>query len=125
MAVARFIETDLLKLTHEARENRNYGKWVRVAHNTYIHAGDHGLELTYHGNRIVFKPYGALHYEIDNAGWHTVTTSGRLHQITRANGGGMVGIDGGVMRYTSPSGAVNEMYSPLLIDMRTGEVVSH
>lgn len=125
MAVAQLIETNLYELDHKARCNRNYGKRVRVAHNTYIHAGDHGLELTYHGNRIVFKPYGGLHYEISNAGWHTVTTSGRLHQITRANGGGTVNIKDGVMRYTSPSGAVNEMYSPVLIDMRTGEVVSH
>ena len=120
MAVAQLIETDLLKLSHKARSNQG-GK---IAHNTYVFAGDHGLELTYHGNRIVFKPYGGLHYEISNAGWHTVTTSGRLHQITRANGGGTVNIKDGVMRYTSPSGTVHEMFSPLLIDMRTGEVVS-
>ena len=120
MAVAQLIETDLYELTQLARSNKE----VKVAHNTHIHAGDHGLELTYHGNLIMFKPYGGLHYEINNAGWHTVTTSGRLHQITRANGGGIVNIEGGVMRYTSPSGTVHEMTAPLLIDMRTGEVIN-
>ncbi|ATW58496.1 hypothetical protein SEA_C3PO_88 [Corynebacterium phage C3PO] len=120
MAVAQLIETDLLELTQLARSNQGR----KIAHNTYIHAGSHGLELTYHGNRIVFKPYGGLHYEMTNAGWHTVTTAGRLHQLTRANGGGMVNIKGGVMRYTAPSGTVHEMNAPLLIDMRTGEVIN-
>ena len=123
MAVAQLSETNLFDLDHKARCNRNYGKRVKVAHNTHIFAGDHGLELTYHGNRILHKPYGALHYEIGNAGWHTMTTAGRLHQITRANGGGAVGIKDGVMRYTAPSGKVHDMYGTLIIDARNGEVM--
>lgn len=123
MAVAQLIETNLHNLGHMARCNKNYGKRVKVAHNTHIYAGDHGIELTYHDNRIVFVPYGGLHYEINNAGWHTTTTAGRLHQITRANGGGAVNIKNGVMRYTAPSGTAYEMHGPLLIDMRTGEVI--
>lgn len=123
MAVAQLSETNLFDLDRKARCNRNYGKRVKVAHNTHVFAGTHGLELTYHDNRILHKPYGALHYEIGNAGWHTITTAGRLDQITYDNGGGRVNIKNGVMRYTAPSGKVHEMYGTLLIDSRTGEVV--
>lgn len=123
MAVAQLIETDLYALDRKARCNRNYGKRVKVANNTHIFAGTHGLELTHHDNRILHKPYGALHYEIGNAGWHTMTTSGRLDQITYDNGGGRVNIKDGVMRYTAPSGKVHDMYGTLIIDMRNGEVM--
>ena len=125
MAVARLIETDLYEMTQKARGNPNRSRRVKVAPNTYAHAGNYGLELTYHGNRILFKPYGGSHYEINNAGWHSVTTSGRLHQITRDNGGGTVNIKNGVMRYTTPSGTVHEMYRPLFVDMYTGEIVGN
>ena len=125
MAVARLIETDLYAIPRMARCNRNYGRRVKVAHNTYAYAGDDGVEITYHGNRILLKGYGATHYEINNAGWHTVTTAGRLHQITRDNGGGTVNIKNGVMRYTAPSGTVHEMYGPLLIELATGEVAEN
>lgn len=125
MAVAQLISTDLYEIAHKALIRRNPATPLKVAHNTHAHAKGYGLELTYHGNRILFKPYGGLHYEISNAGWHSVTTSGRLHQITRSNGGGIVNIKNGMMRYTSPSGTVHEMTRPLLIDERSGEVIGH
>ena len=125
MAVAQLIETDLYAIPRMARQNRNYGQRVKVAHNTYAYAGDHGVSIAYHDNCILFKAYGATHYEISNAGWHSVTTSGRLHQITRDNGGGTVNIKNGVMRYTAPSGTVHEMHGPLLIDLATGEVTEN
>lgn len=125
MAVARLIETDLYAIPRMARSSRTSDARVKVAHNTYAYAGDNGVEITYHGNRILFKAYGATHYEINNAGWHSVTTSGRLHQVTRDNGGGTVNIKNGVMRYTAPSGTIHEMYGPLLIDLATGEVTEN
>ena len=125
MAVARLTETNLYEMTQKARVNPNRSRRVKVAHNTYACIRDYGLEITYHDNRILFKPYGGSHYEINSAGWHTVTTAGRLHQITRANGGGTVNIKNGVMRYTTPSGTVHEMYRPLFVDMNTGEVVGN
>ena len=123
MAVAQLQITDLIDMQREATCNRNYGECVKIAHNTYAIALTHGMEVTYHGNRILFKPYGASHYEIGNAGWHTTTTSGRLDQITRANGGGTVNIKNGVMRYTAPSGATHDMHGTIIVDSASGEAL--
>lgn len=122
MAVARLTATLLPAIMWACQPGNCRGGSKKIAHNTYARYLDYGIEVTYHGNRIVFQEFGSLHYVISNGGWHSVTTAGRLHQITLDNGGGMVNIKNGVMRYTSPSGKVYDMYNPLVIDSVTGEV---
>lgn len=135
MAVAQLTATHLPSILGACQPGNCRNGSKKIAHNTYAHYRPNGVEVTYHGNRIMFMPFheGPLDtneamnrhvlYEISNAGWHTMTTAGRLHQITRANGGGMVGIKNGTMRYTAPDGTVHDMYSTLVIDSVTGEVV--
>ena len=123
MAVAQLTATRLPAIMWACQPGNCRGGSKKIAHNTDARYLDSGVEVTYHGNQIVFQKFNSPLYEITNAGWSTRTTAGRLHQITRANGGGAVNIRGGVMRYTTPSGKIYDMHGPMMIDSRTGEVV--
>ena len=135
MAVAQLTATRLPSIVGACQPGNCRNGSKKIANNTYAHYRHDGVEVTHHSNRIMFMPFPEgpfdpdeamnrhVLYEIGNAGWHTMTTAGRLHQITRANGGGMVGIKDGIMRYTAPDGTVYDMYNTLVIDSVTGEVV--
>lgn len=96
----------------------------KLGHNTYAHARNKEILITYHGNVIAGWVIGEDHLTLSNAGWHTSTTADRLNQISHANGGGWVSRAGGTMTYRDRSAqTVHEMLPWVKIDTHTGKVV--
>lgn len=97
----------------------------KIGHNTYAYVEDGNVGIRYHNTTIVglFTDGTMI---LNNGGWHTTTTSGRMHAFSMENGGGRVGIKNGTMLYYPPhDGTPVEMTSPIHVDLTTGEVIKH
>lgn len=96
----------------------------KLGHNTYAHAHNKEIVITYHDNVIAVWLTGGHLLTLSCAGWHTSTTADRLNQISHANGGGWVSRAGGIMTYRDRSTqTVHEMHPWVEIDTTTGKVV--
>ena len=96
-----------------------------IGHNTYAYEEDGNVGIRYHNTTIV-RLFTDGTMMLNNSGWHTSTTSGRMHDFSMENGGGRVGIKNGTMLYYPPlGGAPVKITSPIHVDLTTGEVIKH
>lgn len=96
---------------------------MRLAPNTFAYRTGNKIAVSYHGDDIAIWNSDTHAITLQTSGWNTSTTIDRLHQIARGNSLGMVGIVGGVARftYTAKNCGWYSMSEPITID-RDGKV---
>lgn len=96
---------------------------MKLAPNTVAYRTGDEIAISYHGNDIAIWNTDTKAITLQTCGWITSTTIGRLHQIARGNGLGMVGIVNGAARFTHTSTDCGwySMSKPITID-RDGKV---
>lgn len=75
---------------------------LKLAHNTVAYrAGVNKIGITYHGNEIAHFDSVKRRITLSTAGWPSVTTLGRLNQLSTANRIGWVGMTDGEVILTA------------------------
>lgn len=88
MAVA-----EILTHPHEFASalNRSRGNVAHIGHNTTVEDAGHAYRVRYHGNIIAQYSIDMDVVSLFNGGYPSLTTAGRLNQITNAHNAGWVG----------------------------------
>lgn len=69
---------------------------LKLAHNTVAYRlGDNEIGISYHGNEIARHDSAKRRIILSTAGWSSITTLGRLDQLSQANRIGWVGLHDG------------------------------
>lgn len=69
---------------------------LKLAHNTVAYRlGDNEIGISYHGNEIARYDSAKRRIILSTAGWSSITTLGRLDQLSQANRIGWVGLHDG------------------------------